>query len=110
MDWLLLSGVILCILPGSTCNSLACNCTDAVCPKANSPCAYGRITDLCGCCTVCIRKLNDVCGGQNDIFGRCETDLRCVYGGLDLKSKLMVGFCENSNGKLFSSKAAISYD
>ena len=35
------------------------------------------IRDRCDCCTVCLRKENDICGGRFDVYGVCEDDLVC---------------------------------
>ncbi len=35
------------------------------------------IRDPCDCCTVCLRKENDICGGRFDVYGICDEDLVC---------------------------------
>jgi hypothetical protein len=35
------------------------------------------IRDQCDCCTVCLRKENEVCGGRFNVYGICEEDLLC---------------------------------
>ncbi|CAF3778984.1 unnamed protein product [Adineta steineri] len=35
------------------------------------------IRDHCDCCTVCLRKEKDICGGRFNVYGICEQDLVC---------------------------------
>ena len=96
------SSVVLAIISCSLCESSSCNCTGATCPTAGTVCPNGRVLGNCGCCSVCVRKANELCGGRHDILGKCEGNLRCAYERVQLESKLKVGFCEYPAGKCLS--------
>ncbi|XP_004209329.3 cysteine-rich motor neuron 1 protein [Hydra vulgaris] len=56
------------------------NCHSAFCVdrnKINSFCKSGVTIDSCGCCFVCAKKVDEICGGHLDVFGRCRTGLLC---------------------------------
>ena len=38
------------------------------------------VKDECGCCDVCQRFTNEICGGRNNRFGKCAEGLKCVGG------------------------------
>ena len=91
--------VLLAVLGCNLSEASSCNCTDAICPTMGTFCPNGRILGDCGCCSVCVRRANEVCGGKHSILGKCESDLRCAYERFKLESKLKIGFCEYPTGK-----------
>ena len=67
----------LALLSGLTL-SAALSC--APCEKASCAppdCAGRVVRDVCGCCDVCARGLDEPCGGHFDAFGLCDDGLVC---------------------------------
>lgn len=65
----------------STVYGLSCNhpCSSAQCSHiVTSNCAYGLVLDECGCCSVCGKGPGQLCGGIDNIEGRCGPGLECV--------------------------------
>ena len=67
----------LLLLTGLTLSSaLSCApCEKAACVPAD--CAGRVVRDVCGCCDVCARGLDEPCGGHFDAFGLCDDGLVC---------------------------------
>nr|API81351.1 venom toxin [Hemiscorpius lepturus] len=41
-------------------------------------CPAGTVKDVCNCCIVCAKGLNEECGGPWDLAGKCGNGLTCV--------------------------------
>lgn len=52
------------------------------------------IRDQCDCCTVCLRKENEICGGRFNVYGLCEQDLLCYKSNQTRKNLYeTTGYC-----------------
>ena len=92
-------GLLWCLL--STAYGLSCDepCNPSLqCTHIDtSNCRYGLVKDVCGCCNVCGKGLGELCGGINDIEGKCGPGFECVtvqYEGLsEAELDQIPGFC-----------------
>ncbi|XP_078589548.1 cysteine-rich motor neuron 1 protein-like isoform X1 [Branchiostoma floridae x Branchiostoma japonicum] len=63
-------------LPGARAHScLPCEPEECAVPV---DCPGGTTMDVCDCCKVCARRVNETCGGLYGIQGTCDRGLRCV--------------------------------
>ena len=90
---LLISGIFLIFLnisAGTRCPEL---CDKTKCEEPAINCASGKfVKDECDCCDVCLRSLNQICGGLHARFGKCGTGLECVNDDSE-------AFMTDENGK-----------
>lgn len=65
-------------------------CKKPVCKKG------GIVKDVCGCCDVCAKLVDQPCGGPWDLAGRCDKGLSCVVRkhGVIVKPFMRLGKCE----------------
>ncbi|CAF1175992.1 unnamed protein product [Didymodactylos carnosus] len=62
------------------------------------------IRDQCNCCTVCLRNINETCGGKLNIHGICDNGLDCesininnnVNNNINKRSMEQIGKCIKS--------------
>lgn len=54
------------------------------------------IRDQCDCCTVCLRKENEVCGGRFNVNGICEENLLCYKSNQTARNA--TGVCVKGRG------------
>lgn len=72
-----LFGIQVLLLIGITVQSTCYNsrgkriCDESKCPS-NLPCRGNVAKDNCGCCDVCLKQENEICGGQRNQYGRCD--------------------------------------
>ena len=76
MDKILLFSLAVVFLAAGT-QSLSCECGPTCTPVKDLNCKGGTVADMCGCCDVCAKVADDVCGGPYDMMGRCDQGLRC---------------------------------
>jgi len=58
---------------------LPCDNPEEICGKPPSCCKSGYYTkDVCGCCKVCAKAENEVCGGPWGTSGNCSPGTRCL--------------------------------
>jgi|SRR6218665_1387329 len=71
--------VVPCALWGpDRAKALHCVACDPFRCSSLSDCAGGTTMDPCNCCLECARVVNETCGGQYGIEGRCDENLICV--------------------------------
>ncbi|XP_025103924.1 cysteine-rich motor neuron 1 protein-like isoform X1 [Pomacea canaliculata] len=60
-------------------SALTCDlCRPSSCSPLRPDCPPGDVVlDVCGCCTVCARQVNESCGGVYGLLGRCADHLEC---------------------------------
>ncbi|XP_023217418.1 venom protein 302-like [Centruroides sculpturatus] len=76
-----------------------CVCTLMCAPcegKCSDPvgCKAGLTKDVCGCCYICAKSLNERCGGVWGGTGRCGRGLECVK-----RDRMLVGVCKSARKK-----------
>ncbi|XP_056020805.1 cysteine-rich motor neuron 1 protein-like isoform X2 [Ostrea edulis] len=60
-------------------DALKCTpCNLSACPDPPTDCPRGTILDVCGCCQVCGKDINETCGGPFEILGKCGDGLECA--------------------------------
>ena len=94
---LLVSGIFLTFLNITAGASDSCSdlCDKSKCEEPVIPCESDVfVKDECDCCDVCLRSLNQICGGLHARYGKCKPDLHCVS---DNSEAFMND--ENSNGE-----------
>ena len=94
---LLVSGIFLTFLNITAGASDSCSdlCDKSKCEEPVIPCESDVfVKDACDCCDVCLRSLNQICGGLHARYGKCKPDLHCVS---DNSEAFMND--ENSNGE-----------
>jgi hypothetical protein len=57
-------------------------------------CKGGLVRDNCGCCQVCAKVEDEVCGGLWDEDGYCEQGLFCDIGGKSRYWDMVQGKCQ----------------
>ncbi|XP_076852310.1 cysteine-rich motor neuron 1 protein-like [Brachyhypopomus gauderio] len=58
--------------------ALTCiRCSDFTCP-AVPDCPGSAVPDPCGCCLLCAKQKQEICGGPYDLYGTCDKGLRCA--------------------------------
>ncbi|GFU93456.1 IGFBP N-terminal domain-containing protein [Trichonephila clavipes] len=62
----------------ASCLALDCPDCDIEMCKDPGTCHLGRTTDICGCCTVCLKGVGEECGGPWGVFGKCANHLSCI--------------------------------
>lgn len=60
--------------------SLTClACDEENCDKkTEEDCPVGLTYDVCGCCRICAKNINEKCGGPWNMYGDCGKNLKCV--------------------------------
>ncbi|XP_041351860.1 cysteine-rich motor neuron 1 protein-like [Gigantopelta aegis] len=60
-------------------SALAINCGVCDPDQCLTPreCRRGSTIDLCGCCSVCAKEVNQSCGGKYGLLGKCGEGLQC---------------------------------
>ena len=94
MNSLVLLGfaLILVTLRGS--EALSCmQCNTFDCGPVPSNCKGGLVSDVCGCCDVCAKVLDEECGGPWETHGKCDAGLECDDDKDDFNA---VGKCINT--------------
>ncbi|XP_061164322.1 cysteine-rich motor neuron 1 protein-like [Saccostrea echinata] len=88
-DGIVKSVLALCLMCVSYAGVTALKCTPcnpSMCPHPPRDCPRGTILDVCGCCQVCGKNVNETCGGPFEILGKCGDGLECALtsevGGL----------------------------
>ncbi|KAK3092312.1 hypothetical protein FSP39_001164 [Pinctada imbricata] len=70
---------VLVLVSFGMCQGLKCGpCLLASCPPAPKNCSGGITLDVCKCCSVCAKALNETCGGPFGIWGRCGDGMECA--------------------------------
>lgn len=102
-QWRLLTlgcGLLWCLLSpayGLSC-VWPCNPSQQCTHIDTSNCRYGLVKDVCGCCNVCGKGLGELCGGIDDIEGKCGPGFECItmeYEGLsEAELEQIPGFCQ----------------
>ena len=59
---------------GDTLSCAICDKTACVEPLN---CKTGVVKDVCSCCNVCAKSINERCGGPWNIHGKCGDGLKC---------------------------------
>ena len=75
------SGILLIFLNLTAGASDSCPdvCHESNCEELAIGCKSGVfVKDECGCCDVCLRSRDQICGGLHARFGKCEAGLECV--------------------------------
>lgn len=60
--------------------ALSCEvCDKSSCPSVAELACSGDdvLADVCGCCRVCARRMNESCGGFHGLLGKCADSLKC---------------------------------
>lgn len=52
-------------------------CTVSVKRASKLKCKGGITTDICGCCPVCAKQIQEPCGGEWNYLGKCDVGLYC---------------------------------
>jgi len=98
--------LLLSLAPLADC--LTCHSCELVnCPELED-CPAGKVKDVCNCCYVCAKSLNETCGGRFDLEGKCGLGLYCQknlsvgdsLATLPLSSS--VGVCKGTVGWYFT--------
>ncbi|ESO86142.1 hypothetical protein LOTGIDRAFT_71199, partial [Lottia gigantea] len=59
-------------------SALSCGvCDKSRCPDEPTNCLGGVTNGSCGCCKVCAKLVNESCGGNFGLLGKCADNLRC---------------------------------
>lgn len=53
-------------------------CKEVTCERVPNNCPVGVTKDPCGCCGVCAKNINEMCGGPHNSYGTCGIDLACL--------------------------------
>ncbi|XP_062589466.1 cysteine-rich motor neuron 1 protein-like, partial [Saccostrea cucullata] len=80
-DGIVKSVLALCLMCTSYAGVGALKCTPcnpSMCPDPPKNCPRGTILDVCGCCQVCGKNVNETCGGPFEIVGKCGDGLECA--------------------------------
>ena len=55
------------------------NCTtNSAILKSREGCRGGVLWEPCGCCKMCAKVQNDLCGGEYGREGLCDNNLKCT--------------------------------
>ncbi|XP_063684025.1 cysteine-rich motor neuron 1 protein-like isoform X2 [Bolinopsis microptera] len=81
--------------------SLCGECDNSLCPD-NGSCNVTTL-DECGCCNVCVRGINEKCGGAYGKYGVCQRGLECVEEAEEIA---FVGICKDNTGNPDCSKVS----
>ncbi|XP_070578150.1 cysteine-rich motor neuron 1 protein-like isoform X2 [Ptychodera flava] len=78
-------------------------CDTSTCSPTN--CKGGLVDDLCGCCKVCARLVNETCGGIDNLFGICDEGLYCAvqpppHGDPITGNEMAMGTCQQKPDNL----------
>lgn len=57
-------------------------------------CIHGTVFDSCKCCQVCAQGVGGLCGGNEDMYGKCGPGLHCVYSKNMFRMSIgKIGYC-----------------
>ena len=74
-----------------------CSCDPELCQGVDCS-QNNQVIDFCTCCPVCLKGVDDRCGGLRNSAGQCQDGLRCVYrlGSIFGTFQNKIGACEDS--------------
>ena len=74
-----------------------CSCDPELCQGVDCS-QNNQVIDFCTCCPVCLKGVNDRCGGLRNSAGQCQNGLRCVsrLGSIFGTFQSKIGICEDS--------------
>ena len=76
-------------------SALSCDFCDRSSCVNQTSCPGGMVLDVCHCCLVCARGLNQSCGGAFGILGKCDRNLHCFIRNPDSPNR--DGICKGKS-------------
>lgn len=95
-------------------SALTCDlCRPSSCSPLRPDCPPGDVVlDVCGCCTVCARQVNESCGGVYGLLGRCADHLECFIAPPPVGQAITgheEGVCKGESNRRWWSSTALSF-